>query len=141
MLKGPPPSERKAATTIQAHWRGHELRRTRPLEKLQLICQVRQDLKDHMQVLAGSAQWEKLCSDPKERLRWSECAMALLLRLDSVQGAHSDVRDVRKVVTKEVIAFQEIIDSTSKDASTGKTESSPYTNTFKVWFQKFVFNY
>jgi hypothetical protein len=100
MLKGPPPSERKAATTIQAHWRGHELRRTRPLEKLQLICQVRQDLKDHMQVLAGSAQWEKLCSDPKERLRWSECAMALLLRL--------------------VIAFQKNLDSTSKDASTGK---------------------
>lgn len=46
--------------------------------------------------------------------------MALLLRLDSVQGAHSDVREVRKIITKEVIAFQEIIDSTSKDASTGK---------------------
>ncbi|KAG0564716.1 hypothetical protein M758_8G128900 [Ceratodon purpureus] len=118
MLKGPPPSEQKAATTIQAHWRGFVLRRTRPLEKLQVIYQVRQDLKDHMQVLAGPSQWEKLCSDPKERLRWSECAMALLLRLDSVQGAHSNVRDVRKVVTKEVIAFQEIIDSTSKDAST-----------------------
>lgn len=46
--------------------------------------------------------------------------MALLLRLDSVQGAHPEVRDFRKFVTKEVIAFQEIIDSTSKDASTGK---------------------
>lgn len=120
MLKGPPPSEQEAATTIQAHWRGLMVRRTRPLEKLQAIYQVRQDLKAHLQVLAGSAQFEKLCSDPQERLRWSECAMALLLRLDAVQGAHPDVREVRKIVTKEVIAFQEIVDSTSKDASSGK---------------------
>uniref|UniRef100_A0A7I4BMV8 BAG domain-containing protein n=1 Tax=Physcomitrium patens TaxID=3218 RepID=A0A7I4BMV8_PHYPA len=117
MLKAPPPSEVEAATTIQAHWRGFMVRRTRPLEKLQIIYEVRQGLKDHMRVLAEPAQYESLCSDPKQRLRWSECAMALLLRLDSVQGAHADVRDIRKLVTKEVIAFQEIIDSTSKDAS------------------------
>lgn len=43
--------------------------------------------------------------------------MTLLLRLDSIQGAHAYVRDVRKVTSKEVIAFQEIIDSTAKDAS------------------------
>lgn len=120
MLKAPPPSEVEAATTIQAHWRGFMVRRTRPLEKLQIIYEVRQGLKDHMRVLAEPAQYESLCSDPKQRLRWSECAMALLLRLDSVQGAHADVRDIRKLVTKEVIAFQEIIDSTSKDASSGK---------------------
>lgn len=110
-----------ATVTIQSHWRGALVRRSRPLEKLQVIHQVRQDLKAHLQVLAGAAQFEKLCGDARERVRWSECAMALLLRLDSVQGAHGDVRDVRKVVTKEVIAFQEIVDSTSKDASSGKT--------------------
>ncbi|XP_024359924.1 BAG family molecular chaperone regulator 6 [Physcomitrium patens] len=112
-----PASTVLAATIIQAHWRGSVLRRTSPLEKLQIIHQVRQDLKDHIQVLADAAQFEKLCADPKERLRWSECAMTLLLRLDSIQGAHAYVRDVRKVTSKEVIAFQEIIDSTAKDAS------------------------
>jgi len=120
LLKAPPPSEEKAATTIQAHWRGFGVRRTKPLEQLQVIYQVRQDLKGHMTVLAGAAMYDKLCSDAQERLRWSECAMALLLRLDSVQGAHIHVRDIRKIVTKEVIAFQEIVDSTSKDASSGK---------------------
>lgn len=120
MLKAPPPSEEKAAATIQAHWRGFVVRRTKPLEQLLLIYQVRQDLKSHMTLLADAAQYEKLCSDPKERLRWSECAMALLLRLDSVQGAHAHVRDIRKIVTKEVITLQEIIDSTSKDAPSGK---------------------
>lgn len=119
LLKGPPPSEEEAASSIQACWRGAMVRRTRPLEKLQAITQVRQDLKAHLQVLAGSAQFEKLCSDPQERLRWSECAMALLLHLDAIQGAHPDVRELRKLVTKEVIAFQEIIDSTNKDASSG----------------------
>jgi hypothetical protein len=48
MLKAPPPSEEKAAAIIQAHWRGFGVRRTKPLEQLQLIYQVRQDLKAHM---------------------------------------------------------------------------------------------
>lgn len=120
MLKAPPPSEQKAAATIQAHWRGLGVRRTKPLEQLEVVYHVRQDLKAHMAVLADPSMYEKLCSDAQERLRWSECAMALLLRLDSVQGAHTHVRDIRKVVTKEVITFQEIVDSTSMDTSNGK---------------------
>ncbi|KAG0600334.1 hypothetical protein M758_11G025400 [Ceratodon purpureus] len=120
MLPAPPPSEERAATIIQAHYRGLSVRRTHPLEHLHIIYQVRQDLKAHMLVLADPGQYEKLCSDPEQRLRWSECAMRLLLRLDSVQGAHAHVRDIRKMVTKEVIAFQEIVDSTSKDIPSDK---------------------
>jgi len=120
MLNAPPPSKEKAVATIQAHWRGFLVRRTKPLEQLQVIYYVRQDLKAHMTVLADAAMYEKLCCDAQERLRWGECAMALLLRLDAVQGAHADVRDIRKMVTKEVVTFQEIVDSTSNDASSGK---------------------
>lgn len=136
MLPAPPPSGETAATTIQAHYRGFAVRRTRPLEHLQIIYQVRQDLKAHMLVLADAAQYEKLCSDSQQRLRWSECAMALLLRLDSVQGAHAHVRDVRKTVTKEVIAFQEIVDSTSKGTPSDKQivksrrKSAPFQSLF-----------
>jgi hypothetical protein len=39
--------------------------------------------------------------------------MALLLRLDSLQGVHPEVRLIRKAVTKELIGFQETIDSMS----------------------------
>jgi hypothetical protein len=117
-----PPSEESAATTIQARYRGFAVRRTRPLEHLQIVYYVRQDLKAHMLVLADPEQYERLCSDPEQRRRWSECAMALLLRLDSVQGAHAHVRDIRKMVTKEVITFQEIVDSTSNDTPKAKQQ-------------------
>lgn len=136
MLPAPPPSEEAAATTIQSHYRGFAVRRTRPLEHLEIIYEVRQDLKAHMLVLAEPAQYEKLCSDPQQRLRWNECAMALLLRLDSVQGAHAHVRDIRRTVTKEVIAFQEIIDSTSQAMSSDKQivkspeKSAPFKSLF-----------
>ena len=40
LLKEAPPSERAAATRIQAYWRGRQLQRTRPLEKLQAVYQV-----------------------------------------------------------------------------------------------------
>ena len=41
--------------------------------------------------------------------------MALLLSLDSIQGAHPDVREVQKSVAKDLIHFQEILDSTADE--------------------------
>ena len=115
LLKAPPPTEEEAAIIIQTQYRGYVVRRSHPLDKLRLIYNVHMDLKSHMQKLAEPGQFDKLCKDSQERLRWSECAMALLLQLDSIQGAPPDVRDMRRCITKEVITFQEIIDSTTKD--------------------------
>lgn len=115
LLKAPPPSEDAAATSIQALYRGFSVRRTQPLQHLRIICEVRSELKRQLGTLAVPAQFDMLCKDRQERLKWSEGAMALLLRLDAIQGAHPVVRDHRRSVTREVIVFQEIIDSTSKD--------------------------
>jgi hypothetical protein len=55
----------------------------------------------------------KLCSDSQERLRWTEGIMALLLRLDQLQGVHPEVRLIRKAAAKELLVFQENLDSMS----------------------------
>ena len=57
---------------------------------------------------------EVLRRDPTERLKWSEGGMALLLQLDSMQGVHPVVRDNRKSLTKDVLVYQEYIDSAGK---------------------------
>lgn len=103
-----------AATKIQAAFRGYSVRRTDPLKYLRSIYKVRSELKVLVHRIAEPEQFGKLCLDPQERLKWTECVMALLLRLDSIQGVHPVVREVRKSVSKEVIQLQEIIDSTSK---------------------------
>jgi len=46
--------------------------------------------------------------------------MALLLRLDSLQGVHPEVRLIRKPLTKELLMFQETIDTLSMDSLIGQ---------------------
>ncbi|KAM0987775.1 hypothetical protein ACFX13_012041 [Malus domestica] len=49
--------------------------------------------------------------DAKERLKVNETLMNLLLKLDSVKGVDSGVRDFRRAVIKKAIALQERVDS------------------------------
>ncbi|OIT33302.1 PREDICTED: uncharacterized protein LOC109206179 [Nicotiana attenuata] len=53
---------------------------------------------------------ELIRRDERERLRVNETLMSLLLKLDSVCGVDSGVRDCRKAVIKKVISLQEKID-------------------------------
>lgn len=104
-----------AATAIQAAYRGYAVRRTKPLKHLRIIKSVRTELQRLEYQLASDPRLlESLRKDPAERLKWSEGAMALLLQLDSMQGVHPVVRDNRKTLTKEVISYQEYLDSTGK---------------------------
>lgn len=104
-----------AATTIQSAFRGYCVRKCTPLKHLRIIHKVRDELKELVRKMIEMEQFEKLCNDAQERLKWTEGVMALLLRLDSIQGAHPDVREVRKSVAKELIHLQEILDSTADD--------------------------
>ncbi|KAB2624984.1 BAG family molecular chaperone regulator 5 [Pyrus ussuriensis x Pyrus communis] len=54
---------------------------------------------------------ELIRRDAKERLRVNETLMNLLLKLDSVEGVDSGVRDFRRAVIKKAIALQERVDS------------------------------
>lgn len=106
-----------AATAIQAAYRGHLVRRTQPLKHLRIIRNVRIELQRLENQLATDPRlFETLRRDPTERLKWSEGGMHLLLQLDSLQGLHPVVRDNRKSVTKDVILYQEYIDSAGKGA-------------------------
>ena len=104
-----------AATRIQSAFRGYCVRKFTPLKHLRTIHKVQEELKELVRKMIEMEQFEKLCNDAQERLKWTEGVMALLLRLDSIQGAHPDVREVRKSVAKELIHLQEILDSTADD--------------------------
>lgn len=115
-----------AATKIQAAYRGYIVRRTQPLKHLRTIRNVRTELNRLETQLARDPQlFEILRRDPAERLKWSEGGMALLLQLDSMQGVHPVVRENRKSLTREVISYQEYIDSAGKgqkDVTNGRGE-------------------
>ncbi|KAG0590206.1 hypothetical protein KC19_1G081100 [Ceratodon purpureus] len=119
-------SEGSAATKVQAAYRGYLVRKTQPLKQLRVIKKVREELEGFEERFREPGQQQKLRSDAQERLRWAEGIMALLLRLDSLQGVHPEVRIVRKAVTKELIQFQEMIDSMSAASGglNGKDEAS-----------------
>ena len=100
-----------AASKIQSVYRGYSVRRTEPLKHLRVISKVKTEFEELMRKSYRPEETEKLREDPQVRLRWTEGIMALILRLDSLQGVHPVVRDIRKSVTKELICFQERIES------------------------------
>ncbi|KAG0618524.1 hypothetical protein M758_4G071100 [Ceratodon purpureus] len=110
-------SEDAAARKIQGVYRGYSVRRTEPLKHLRVIMKVREEFQEIRRKLEGREQRAKLCSDPQERLRWTEGIMALLLRLDQLQGVHPEVRLVRKAAAKELLVFQEKLDSMSEEGA------------------------
>ncbi|XP_024374175.1 uncharacterized protein [Physcomitrium patens] len=132
-VKTPPELERfaskeLAARKIQAVYRGYSVRRTQPLKHLRLTMKVKEELKKLKLKLEGEEQRKKLCSDPQERIRWTEGVMALLLRLDQLQGAHPDVRIIRKAVAKELIALQGQLDSLSDSSEEHSVGDAPEEN-------------
>jgi hypothetical protein len=49
--------------------------------------------------------------DERERARFSEALMAVLLRLDAVPGRYPAVRDARRAVSRRVVGLQEVFDA------------------------------
>ncbi|KAI3493440.1 hypothetical protein L1887_41830 [Cichorium endivia] len=97
----------EAAVMIQSVYRGFEVRKSQPLMKLKQISDVRKqvvELRNRVQDLESSI-------DNKQKLVISETIMSLLLKLDTIQGLHPIVRDVRKSVAKELVSLQEKLDS------------------------------
>ncbi|KAG1330402.1 BAG family molecular chaperone regulator 6 [Cocos nucifera] len=115
-------SESDAAVLIQSAYRGFEVRRWQPLEKLRKIAQIHEqveDIKKQIQSFETSSKGQ----DMKQKVVMSETIMNLLLQLDTIQGLHQSVREVRKSVARELICLQEKLDSLSSHA-TAEHESS-----------------
>ncbi|PPR90594.1 hypothetical protein GOBAR_AA30090 [Gossypium barbadense] len=127
-------SDDKAAKLIQSAFRGFEVRKWEPLKKLKQIGDVRDqvnEVRNHIQFLESSTDHNE---DDKLRLLAGEKIMTLLLRLDSIQGLHSSVRDLRKSLVKELVSLQEKLDSLTRRWTEGKakdlgtTESADCSN-------------
>uniref|UniRef100_K3YPA9 BAG domain-containing protein n=1 Tax=Setaria italica TaxID=4555 RepID=K3YPA9_SETIT len=109
-------SEPDAAVCIQSAYRGYDVRRWQPLDKLRKIRNVHeqmQGVKKQLQCLEDS------CKKPteKEQVAIGETIMNLLLKLDTIQGLHPSVREARKSVARELVCLQEKLDTLCKQQS------------------------
>ncbi|PIA36846.1 hypothetical protein AQUCO_03200068v1 [Aquilegia coerulea] len=118
-------STTEAALLIQALYRGFEVRKWKPLEKLKLIAKVREQanaVRKQIHVLESSTE---LRNDEKQRVLVGETIMSLLLQLDTIQGLHPNVRDIRKSVARELVSIQERLDSLVKESRGGEKNPEP----------------
>ncbi|KAK9068329.1 hypothetical protein SSX86_012440 [Deinandra increscens subsp. villosa] len=106
-------SKNEAALIIQSLYRGFQVRKSQPLKKVRQIYEVKNlvsELRNRIQNLESSSS-SKIRVDGKEKVVIGETIMGLLLKLDTIQGLHPYVREVRKSVAKELVGLQEKLDS------------------------------
>ncbi|GJN14904.1 hypothetical protein PR202_gb01780 [Eleusine coracana subsp. coracana] len=101
---GPPSSARDlAARTIQAHFRRFLARRSRTLRQLKELAVLR----SKSAALRGSLSGRRGGADPAAV---SEAAMALLFRLDAIQGGDPMIREGQRAVSRELTRILEFVD-------------------------------
>lgn len=109
-------SDADAAVVIQSVYRGYLVRKSEPLKKLRQIDEVSKEVtnvKDRIEAFEDSSN---LQIDDKEKLAIGETIMRLLLKLDTIQGLHPSLREIRKSLARELVTLQEKLDSiTVKD--------------------------
>lgn len=104
-------SDAEAATMIQAAYRGFEVRKSGTLKKLKKLSEVKEQvagIKTQIQALESSCDVKNY---DKQKTIVTEMIMGLLLKLDTVQGLHTSIRDVRKSIAKELVSLQESLDA------------------------------
>ncbi|CAK8560754.1 unnamed protein product [Lathyrus sativus] len=104
-------SDADAAVVIQTIYRGYLVRKSEPLKKLRQIAEVSKEVtyvKDRIEVFEGSSN---LQTYDKEKLAIGETIMRLLLKLDTIQGLHPSLREIRKSLARELVTLQEKLDS------------------------------
>jgi len=109
-------SEADAAVRIQSAYRGYDVRRWQPLDKLRKIRGVHEQMQDTRTQLQ-SLEASSMKPTEKEQVAIGEAIMNLLLKLDTIQGLRPCVRDARKSVARELICLQEKLDSLCKQPS------------------------
>ncbi|KAB2599087.1 BAG family molecular chaperone regulator 5 [Pyrus ussuriensis x Pyrus communis] len=95
-----------SALKIQKAFRGFLVRKS-----VRKIAAIRVEVGEIEKRISKREAVELMRRDAKERLKVNETLMNLLLKLDSVKGVDSGVRDVRRAVIKKAIALQEKVDS------------------------------
>nr|XP_017192191.1 uncharacterized protein LOC103452428 isoform X2 [Malus domestica] len=96
----------ESALKIQKAFRGFLVRKS-----VRKIAAIRVEVSEIEKRISKREAVELMRRDAKERLKVNETLMNLLLKLDSVKGVDSGVRDFRRAVIKKAIALQERVDS------------------------------
>lgn len=92
------------------------MRKLEPLKKLNQMVEVRQqvaEIRKRIQALESSSD---LLKNDKERVVIGEIIMRMLLKLDTIQGLHPSLRDIRKALAKDLVTLQEELDPIAKVA-------------------------
>ncbi|MCO5595984.1 hypothetical protein L7F22_050036 [Adiantum nelumboides] len=100
-----------AATCIQSRFHGYAVRIHRPFILLRTISASRKRLENLKLELESPGFSDKVKSNEKERLKFSESVMAVILQLDAIQGSIPEVRNQRKEATKVAIKLQDAMDA------------------------------
>ncbi|XP_040376974.1 BAG family molecular chaperone regulator 5, mitochondrial [Oryza brachyantha] len=95
-----------AAARIQAAFRGHLVRRHSAAVRAADAEATRLE-----RLLRRQETVDAVRGDERERARFSEALMAVLLRLDAVPGYYPAVREARRAVTRRVVGLQEVFDA------------------------------
>ncbi|KAG6434395.1 hypothetical protein SASPL_106026 [Salvia splendens] len=103
--------EEEAAVIIQSAYRRFDVGRWKPIEKLRQIAKVREEIADVKSLIQKMELTSDIQSRSKQKNIISETIMSLLLRLDTIQGLHPIIREVRKSVVKELVNLQEQLDT------------------------------
>lgn len=101
-----------AAVTVQAGYRGHMIRKSRPLAQLRYLAAIEERLQSLTEQARGTAFLEEMQKEQSPvKVRFDEATMALLLKLDNMQGCQPFVRQIRKTVAEDIIALQKFVDA------------------------------
>jgi hypothetical protein len=103
---GSPDAEAAAAARIQAAFRGHQVRR-----HVAAVRAADAEATRLERLLRRQETVDAVRGDERERARFSEALMAVLLRLDAVPGHYTAVRDARRAVSRRVVGLQEVFDA------------------------------
>lgn len=95
-----------AAAKIQAAFRGHLVRR-----HAAAVRSADAEASRLERLLRRQETVDAVRGDERERARFSEALMAVLLRLDAVPGYYPAVREARRAVTRRVVGLQEVFDA------------------------------
>eukprot|EP00268_Persea_americana_P025529 TRINITY_DN2487_c0_g2_i1.p1 TRINITY_DN2487_c0_g2~~TRINITY_DN2487_c0_g2_i1.p1 ORF type:complete len:209 (-),score=20.07 TRINITY_DN2487_c0_g2_i1:405-1031(-) len=98
-----------AAVKIQSAYRSHMVR------KLVIeITAVNSEAGRYEELIRRQETVDAIRSDDRERPRVSEGLMSLLLRLDGVRGIDPAVRELRRSVSRRIVALQEVVDAVAE---------------------------
>ncbi|CAM6100627.1 unnamed protein product [Calypogeia fissa] len=115
----------RAATLLQSWYRGHLVRRTKPLVQLRRIQEVNSRLRELQAQISNGDCIQKSEQDPRAKVWLIESLMNLLFKLDAIQGSNPFVRELRKAATREVIGCQDSVEAllSRKEPSTLEEET------------------